>query len=385
MTIGIRIPQTDPRASYLAHRSEIDESWRRVMESGRYLSGSEVESFERDFAEYLNVPFAVATASGTDALYLALRALGVGPGDVVLAPSHTAVATIAAIVQCGARPQFVDIDPKSYTIDPSKFEEAIRRHRVRTKTKASDMLKVAVPVHLYGHPVDMHAIQEIAARYDLLLLEDCAQSHGAAIFGRKTGTWGQAAAFSFYPTKNLGALGDGGMIVTGDEALAISCRRLREYGWDENRLSRMPGVNSRLDELQAAILRAKLRFLDTDNALRCALANDYHRLFNDGRVIRPASLDGFAHVYHQYVIRVPRRDWLRHALRERGVETAIHYPCPVHWHPAFQQYASSDDGLVETDRAAGEILSLPMYPQLPGAAAQELAQLVNALVSSGEP
>ena len=378
MTDHSKFAQNDPRASYLAYRPEFDEAWRRVMESGRYILGPEVEAFEREFAAYVGVPFAVATASGTDALHLALLACGVGPGDAVLTVSHTAVATAAAIVECGAQPVFVDIDAATFTMHPHGLEDAIRRHRAAANQSAT--LKAVVPVHLYGHPADMKAIRAVAETHALVVVEDCAQSHGAAIDGRKTGTWGDAAAFSFYPTKNLGAFGDGGMIVTAVARLADKCRGLREYGWDRDRVSQSHGFNSRLDELQAAMLRVKLRHLDADNAGRARIAAIYSGLLDRVRLVAPVTRPRATHVYHQYVVRTRQRDRLRDQLREHGIETAVPYPRAVHQHPAYQAMTPPGE-LAATERAVAEVLSLPIYPQLAEAAARTIAQQINALVT----
>jgi dTDP-4-amino-4,6-dideoxygalactose transaminase len=329
-----------------------------VLDSGWYILGAEVAGFEREFADYLGVGHAVGVGSGTDALQLALRACGVGVGDSVLTVSHTAVATVAAIGLCGAEPVFVDIDPATFTMDPERLEEEIR------SSPGGRRLKAVVPVHLYGLPADMAAIGEIARRHGLRVVEDCAQSHGASVRGRKTGAIGDIAAFSFYPTKNLGALGDGGMVATGDPDLAERVRRLREYGWEERYVSREAGLNSRLDEIQAAVLRVKLRHLDEDNASRRRIAGLYDSLLKDAGLILPCGRPDAVHVYHQYVIRSRERDALRGHLREMGIGTLVHYPVPVHRQPA---YAARDGGrLPLTERIAGEILSLPMYPELGG-------------------
>ncbi len=314
--------------------------------------------------------------SGTDALHLALRACGIGPGDRVFTVSHTAVATVAAIELAGATPVLVDIDPATFTMDPNRLEEAVGADEGRrTKdeghvNRPSSLVSVVrrrsaiIPVHLYGHPADMAAILEIARRYDLWVIEDCAQSHGATIDGQKTGTFGDIAAFSFYPTKNLGALGDGGAVVTSDPALAEQTRLLREYGWRERYVSAIPGLNSRLDELQAAILRVKLRYLDAENARRRALAAEYDRLLADSSVRTPITRPDVSHVFHQYVIRSGRRDALQAYLRSQGIGTLIHYPAPVHAQPAYAGRISIGEGLPHTEAAAREILSLPMFPEL---------------------
>jgi dTDP-4-amino-4,6-dideoxygalactose transaminase len=254
----------------------------------------------------------------------------------------------------------VDVDPQTYTLDPNRLEETLRR-----LDRRAGRPRAVIPVHLYGHPADMPAVLDVARRHELIVIEDCAQSHGAALNGHRTGTFGQGAAFSFYPTKNLGALGDGGAVVTGDAELAARARLLREYGWRERYVSELPGMNTRLDEIQAAILRAKLPHLDAENARRRALAARYDRAL-DGTGLGPPAVRGdVTHVYHQYVVRSRRRDELKAYLQARGVGTAIHYPVPVHMQPAYQgRVALGVGGLAETERAAREVLSLPMYPQL---------------------
>jgi dTDP-4-amino-4,6-dideoxygalactose transaminase len=373
------IPQTDPRANYLAHKSEIDAAIWAVLSGGRYILGEQVAAFEREFAAYLGAGHAIGVGSGTDALHLALRACGIGPGDRVFTVSHTAVATVAAIELTGATPVLVDIDPATFTMDPNRLEEAIRTHDQGRKTKdeghshssafgpSSSVIcrhSAIIPVHLYGHPADMAAVLETARRYDLWVIEDCAQSHGAAINRQKTGTFGDIAAFSFYPTKNLGALGDGGAVVTSDPALAEQTRLLREYGWRERYISAIPGLNSRLDELQAAILRVKLRYLDAENARRRALAAEYDRLLADSSVRTPITRPDVSHVFHQYVIRLGRRDALQAYLRSQGIGTLIHYPAPVHAQPAYAGRIPIGEGLPNTEAAAREILSLPIFPEL---------------------
>lgn len=351
------IPQTNPKANYLAHKGAIDDAIARVLESGWYILGSEVTAFEREFAAYLGVKQAVGVASGTDALSLALRACSVGSGDFVLTVSHTAVATAAAIGLCGATPVFVDIGPDEYTMDPDRLEDSI-------KGFSGGHLKAVVPVHLYGHPVDMGAIAGVARRYDLRVIEDCAQSHGATFRGRRTGTLGDIGAFSFYPTKNLGALGDGGMVVTDDPDLAENVRLLREYGWKERYVSTVEGQNSRLDELQAAVLRVKLPFLDAENESRRGIAAIYESVLAGIGLLLPKTGSDVAHVFHQYVIRTPRRDALKAYLKERGIGTLIHYPVPVHLQPAYAGRSRGEEHLPNTENIAGQILSLPMFPEL---------------------
>jgi dTDP-4-amino-4,6-dideoxygalactose transaminase len=355
--VSLSIPQNSPLANYLAHSNEIDSALRRCLKSGSYILGPEVDSFEKEFAAYLGIGQAVGVASGTDALYLALRACDVGPGDAVLSVSHTAVATTAAIMLCAATPVFVDIDPTTFTIDVGRLEETIMKYRGR--------LKAIVPVHLYGHPAHMTDIMHVSARYNLRVVEDCAQAHGATWEDRKTGTFGDIAAFSFYPTKNLGALGDGGAVVTDDRELAERVRRLREYGWEERYISKSVGINSRLDEIQAAILRVKLRHLDEDNSRRISRARLYtEALTDEERITLPKTANEATHVFHQYVIRVAERDSLRNYLRDRGTGTLVHYPVPVHQQPAYAGRFKLYGPLHETEAAAHEILSLPLFPEM---------------------
>ncbi len=371
---NILVPQTDPRASYLEHKQEIDAAVQAVLSGGWYILGEQVSQFEQEFASFVGAQSAIGTGSGTDALILALKALGVGQGDAVFTVSHTAVATVAAIEMAGARPIFVDIDPESYTLDPGKLESAIERH-----TSAHVKPKAIVPVHLYGHPADMPVIMDIARRHGLFVIEDCAQSHGATIDGKQTGSWGDAAAFSFYPTKNLGAFGDGGAVVTSDPKLASRLRMLREYGWRERYVSDMPGMNTRLDEIHAAILRVKLQHLQDDNGRRQAVAAYYDSNLAGGVTDLPKIRKGCSHVYHQYVVRAADRESLRERLRERGVATAIHYPLPVHMQPAYTRFAvETETELPETEKDCAQILSLPMFPQM----TREQSEIVCAAIKS---
>ena len=363
---GVNTPMTPPpfpflpKADYLAHKAEIDEAIARTLDSGWYILGQEVSGFEREFAEFLGVSRVLGVASGTDALELALRACDLSTGDAVATVSHTAVATVAAIERAGLTPLLVDIDPVTYTMDPARLEEAIRG--------CTDLrVRAVLPVHLYGHPANMPAIMEIARRHGLYVIEDCAQSHGARLDGRTTGTWGDLAAFSFYPTKNLGAIGDGGAVATDRADLAERVDLLRQYGWrDQPRyVSQVPGINSRLDEIQAAILRVKLRHLEADNRRRRQLASLYSDGLASTSLTAPAVREGAEHVFHLYVIRSGNRDGLMAYLKEKGIPTAIHYPAPVHLQPAYEgRIAVGKGGLGETERACREILSLPLHPHL---------------------
>ncbi|HQR33875.1 MAG TPA: DegT/DnrJ/EryC1/StrS family aminotransferase [Blastocatellia bacterium] len=350
------VPQSDPKASYLAHQPGIDEAIRQTLDSGWYILGKQVAAFEQEFAAYIGVEHCVGVANGTDAIELALRACGVGPGDAVITVSHTAVATVAAIELAGAEPLMVDIDPATFTISPQSIEDAIKSYRGKARIKA------IIAVHLYGHPAEMVAIQELARRYDLRIVEDCAQAHGAKIGDRRAGSIGDIAAFSFYPTKNLGALGDGGAVVTNDSELAERLKLLREYGWRERYVSEIAGMNSRLDELQAALLRVKLHALDAENERRRQIARMYDEKLAAASLRLPQICGDVTHVYHQYVVRSGERDALKDRLRAAGIGTLVHYPVPIHLQPAYRNRTSAN--LPETERAAKEVLSLPMFPQL---------------------
>ena len=355
------IPQTDPRASYFEQQDEIDAAVARVLAGGQYILGGEAAAFESAFAAWLGVAHAVGAGSGTDALELALRACGIGAGDLVFTVSHTAVATVAAIERAGATAVLVDIEPGGFTMDPAVLEAALRR-------PPPGRPAAILPVHLYGEPADLAPILRLASRHGLRVIEDCAQSHGALYRGAKTGSFGDVACFSFYPTKNLGAFGDAGMTATDDPALATALREIREYGWRDRYISARVGINTRLDPIQAAILAAKLPRLAADNARRQAVAAHY----DEGLAGLPLALPGRrpdrGHVFHQYVIRSGTRDALREHLRRVQIGTGIHYPAPVHRQPAYEgRLAEFPPSLPETTRAAREILSLPVYPQLPAA------------------
>ena len=352
--------------SYQGHKEEINAAIQRVLDSGTYILGEEVRQFEEEFARYIGVNYSVGVASGTDALLLALKACGVGKGDEVITVSNTAVATVAAIELAGATPILVDVYPDSLTMDATLFMGAIS-----LKTKA------VIPVHLYGHPCDMNAITEIAHDAEVIVIEDCAQSHGALYNGKKTGYFGDAAAFSFYPTKNLGAIGDGGMVVTRNEDIAVSIRLLRQYGWNgiDRSKSIVTGMNSRLDEIQAAILRVKLHYIDVENIRRRRVANTYNKNLPHNHILTPKQEQEAIHVYHQYVIRTEKRDELRNYLSEHGVETAIHYPVPIHHQPAYKR--KHIQILTVTEKACREILSLPMHPYVTDKGAEDVCELIN--------
>ena len=344
----------NPRAQFAAQSEEIIQAVTRVLNSDSYILGTEVELFEKEFAEYIGTSNCIGLNSGTDALIFSLKALGIGSGDEVITPSHTAVATVSAIISCGATPVFVDVDPVFYTIDPSLIAEAIS-----TRTKA------LVVVHIYGLPCDMDVIQEIVAENGIYLVEDCAQAHGAEWKRRKVGTFGSVGCFSFYPTKNLGAIGDGGAVVTNDPTLANRIRGLRQYGWDQNRISIETSGVSRLDEIQAAILRVKLPHLDEKNARRRAIAEAYSIKLHGSDVILPSGRPGATHAYHLFVVQVLDRNEMIRVLNQRGIFPGVHYPIPVHLQPAYRDLKSSTSiPMPVTERLAKTILSLPMFPEL---------------------
>jgi dTDP-4-amino-4,6-dideoxygalactose transaminase len=360
MTDGPVIPQANPGAAYRAQKPAIDAAISRVLESGRYILAEPVARFEQEFAAYLGLLHCVGVASGTDAIELALRALEIGSGKAVIAPSHTAVATVAAIERAGARPVLIDVDPTTYTITAEAVETVVKTQREIDGCR----IAAVIPVHLYGYPADMPAILEVARRHDLKVIEDCAQSHGARIGGNRTGTFGNVAAFSFYPTKNLGAIGDGGLVATNDSQLHKRLLALREYGWQQRYVSAFPGLNSRLDPLQAAILSVKLAQLDADNGHRRAIAARYSAGLARLGLGLPTTAPGVEHVFHQYVIRTSERDRLCDFLASRSILTGIHYPVPVHRQPGYSDRRLSFGELLQTERLCQEILSLPMFPQL---------------------
>lgn len=373
------IPQTNPRNYYDRYATAINDAIKRTLESGWYILGKEVTAFEDEFASYLGIEHAIGVGSGTDALQLALRCLGIGAGDVVVTVSHTAVATVTAIRMAGATPLLVDVEPDTYTMSPDSLEAAIVMFKSTDAAKCGFKVKAVIPVHLYGHSSDMTAICRIASMHGLFVIEDCAQATGAGLNGQKVGTFGDLAAFSFYPTKNLGALGDGGALVTNDSNLAARAKKLREYGWQDRVSVLEGGINSRLDELQAAILRARLAGLDRDNLERQAIASHYSGLLKGVQL--PVSRPKSTHVYHQYVIRSQQRDCLKRYLKDHGVATAIHYPVPVHLQPAFNKCLTIGSTEV-TESLCKEILSLPMYPGLADQDVRQICHVINQFTVS---
>ncbi len=341
-----------PSAQYRRHQIEIDAAMQRVLDGHVYIMGDEVKAFEAEFAAWTGAKFGVAVANGTDAIHLSLRALGIGAGDEVITTSHTAVASIAAIEMSGATPIMVDITDDRYGLDPEQVARAI-----------SPRTKAIMPVHLYGHPVDLGPILDLCARQGLKLVEDCAQAHGAEWQGRQVGTIGDVGCYSLYPTKNLGALGDGGIIVTSDADLAEKLRMMRQYGWRDRQYSEIQGFNSRLDEIQAAVLRVKLNYLSAGNARRRSIAQRYSAGLKGLPMALPEVHDGCEAVFHLYVLRTPERDALKAHLASEGIVAGIHYPIPCHKHPAYAERFGAEARPV-AERVANEVLSLPMYPEL---------------------
>ena len=345
------VPFLDLRRQHADLRDELVQAVSEVVDEGRFVGGPRVEAFEREFAAFCGAREAVGVASGTDAIELALRALGIGAGDEVITAANTCVPTVAGIEAAGATPVLVDVDEERFTLDPGELETAI-----------SARTRAVVPVHLYGQCADTDAIAPVARQHGLAVVEDAAQAHGAAIGGRRAGTLGAAAAFSFYPTKNLGALGDAGAIVTDDAAVADAARELRSFGERRDGEAVRRGSNSRLDPVQAAVLSVKLRRLDGWTERRRTLAELYREQLA-GLVTVPEQAPGAHHAYHLFVVRSPRRDELAGELERRGVGTLVHYPRAVHEHAAYRALARPGR-LTRSEQLAREILSLPLYPEL---------------------
>ena len=370
------IPQADPGAGYRAQKAEIDAAVARALDSGWYILGKEGAAFEQEFAAWLGAgQHAVGCANGTDAIALILRGLGIGPGMAVATVSHTAVATVAAIEMVGATPLLLDIDHDTYTMDADELASVLE-----DPPPGLPPIRAVIPVHLYGQACDLMPMLEATGAAGIPLIEDCAQCHGAMLDGRRLGTLGTAAAFSLYPTKNLGALGDGGVLATADAALAAEIAAIRQYGWKERYVSALVGVNSRLDEVQAAILRVKLTALDAGNARRRAIAAAYDAALAGGPIAPPVRRAGAKHVFHQYVLRCEDRGAVQAALKAQGIGTGVHYPVPVHLQAAYKdRIALGPAGCAETAKAAQEVLSVPMYPELSDAQVERICAALKAL------
>jgi len=351
--VGTRVPFAPLENDYFSRRQAIDAAALRVFKSGRFILGSEVSAFETELARYLGVEFVVACGNGTEAIALALAAAGAGPLDEVLLPANVCVPVIAGVRLAGAKPRLADVDPGTLMLDAENARRAL-----------TPQVRFLLPVHLYGGVADIAGLSQLAAESGLTLLEDCAQSHGASFRGKKTGSFGRAAAFSFYPTKNLGAFGDGGAVATGNARVADHVRRLRQYGWTRRDFAESEGRNSRLDELQAAILRVRLFSLDEENARRRAIAARYDEAFRPLPVTILEIREGSVPARHLYPIRTARRDELRAHLDSRGVETAVHYPVPLHLQPAYAFLGHARGDFPVSERACETVVSLPIHPTL---------------------
>ncbi len=360
------IPLVDLKAQYLPLEKEIQSRIQEVLRKMNLFLGENVQALEKEFATLCGARYGVGVGSGTDALHLALRALGIGPGDEVITVSHTFFATAEAIVMAGARPVFVDIDPHTYTLDPAHLENAIT-HRTRA----------IVPVHLYGHPADMDPILDIARSRALWVIEDACQAHSARHQARPVGSIGDVGCFSFYFSKNLGAYGEAGILVTNHEDVATNARMLRDHGSSEKYVHPLVGFNARLDELQAAILRVKLPYLEKWNNRRRELATLYNDALHSLPLVLPTEQGWAWHVYHLYVVRTPFRDPLLRWLHSRGIMAGVHYPVPVHQQPPFRHNKYRGSTLHISEKAAREVLSLPIYPEMEPAQVQEVAEAIH--------
>ena len=367
---NIKVPYLDLKAQYQSIKPEIDAAIARVLDSCQFVLGSEVAGFEQEFATYCGTTECIALNSGTSALHLALLAAGVGAGDEVITVPFTFVASVAAIIYAGARPVLVDIDPRSFTMDPAAVEAAIT-----PRTKA------ILPVHLYGQPADMDPIMEVARRHGLVVIEDAAQAHGAKYKGRAVGSIGDLACFSFYPGKNLGAYGEGGAVTTSNEKYAQTVRMLRDWGQDRKYHHVLRGYNYRMEGFQGAVLRVKLRHLDAWTNARRNVVSLYNKFLGDAGVETPSEMPWAHHVYHVYTLRTTDRDGMHAFLQEEGIQTGIHYPVPAHLQPAYSDLGYKKGAFPQSEEAANQVLSLPLYPELPAEAVAEVAKAVKKAIS----
>ncbi|MDO3379566.1 DegT/DnrJ/EryC1/StrS family aminotransferase [Geoalkalibacter halelectricus] len=360
----MNIPMVDLKQQYQALKQNIEQALEDVLESTHFILGPNVQAFEKEAAAYLGVKHAVGCASGTDALHLALRAAGVREGDEVITPAFTFIATAEAISYVGAKPVFVDIDPRTFNLDPALVEAAI-----------TPSTRAVLPVHLFGQPADIFALQQLCARHDLLLIEDCAQSFGAGVEGRMTGSFGLAGCFSFFPSKNLGCYGDGGLVTTNDDVLAQELLVLRNHGSRQRYHHSVIGYNSRLDEMQAAILRIKLKHIDEYNRLRRRNAHLYNEGLKGLPVATPFEDGKGVHVFHQYTLLVEGRERVQQALSDAGIASAVYYPIPLHRQEVYQELLAATS-LPVTEQAAGRVLSLPMFPELTPEQINHICQVI---------
>ncbi len=373
------VPFLDLTRQYRQIKNQITFATHRVFERGRFILGEEVSTFEKEFAHYCGVRYGIGVGSGTDALYLALKAAGIGEGDEVVTVANSFVATAFAISFTGARPVFVDIDGKTDTMDPNHLELLLKREKTR---KRGRKIKAVLPVHLYGHPAEMNSIAEIANRYHLTVIEDACQAHGAEYKEKKVGSFGAMACFSFYPTKNLGGYGDGGMVVTNCREYDQKLRLLRCYGEKKKYQHVLKGRNSRLDEIQAAILRVKLRYLDQWNEARRRKAKIYTGRLLPYGVVCPSEKSGVRHVYHLYTIKTKKRDSLQAFLKKNGIETLIHYPIPIPVQKAYRETEYQKKDLSVTEQSARKILSLPFFPEMKESEMEEVAERIGAFLKN---
>lgn len=368
---NVTVPYLDLKAQYLSIKPEIDAAIARVLDSCQFVLGSEVAGFEQDFASYCGTSECIALNSGTSALHLALLAAGVEPGDEVITVPFTFVASVAAVIYAGARPVLVDIDPRSFTIDPASIERAI-----------TPRTKVILPVHLYGQPADMDPIMDIARRHGLVVIEDAAQAHGAKYKGRPVGSIGDMACFSFYPGKNLGAYGEGGAVTTNNAEYARTVRMLRDWGQDRKYHHVLRGYNYRMEGFQGAILRVKLRHLEKWTEARRAVVRQYNELLTDCDIETPQEMQWARHVYHVYTVRCENRDSLQASLTSAGIQTGIHYPVPVHLQPAYADLGYGPGAFPQSEAAAKRVLSLPLYPELSRQAVSQVSEVVRTAVTT---
>jgi dTDP-4-amino-4,6-dideoxygalactose transaminase len=370
----MQVPFVDLPAQHRVLQQELSEAMARVLERCDFALGQDVTAFEEEFAAFCGTKYAVGVDSGLAALEMSLRALGIGPGDEVIVPAHTFVATAAAVTFAGAEPILVDVDERTFNLDTSQVEAAITPNT-----------RAIMPVHLYGLPADMDAILALAYRYGLFVIEDACQAHGAWYNGKRAGSLGHAAAFSFYPTKNLGGCGDGGIMVTDDASVAEQVRAMRNCGQRQKYLHELPPFNHRMDTLQAAVLRVKLRYLEGWIEARQRNAALYTRLFAGSEVVTPVEMPNRTHVYHLYAIRVPQRDELRAYLQGQGVGAAIHYPVPIHLQPFYAENGYRKGQFPVTEQVCDEILSLPMFPELTSSQVEYVVAQVSRFFGREQP
>jgi dTDP-4-amino-4,6-dideoxygalactose transaminase len=369
------VPFLDLTRQYKKIRGEILSAAQRVYEKGCFILGEEVSTFEKEFSHYCGVRYGVGVGSGTDALYLALKAAGIGEGDEVITVANSFIATALAISFTGATPLFVDIDPKTYTMDPNRLELLLKRQKAKGSGRK---IKAVLPVHLYGHPVEMDSILEIANHYDLIVIEDACQAHGAKYGRKRVGSFGAMGCFSFYPTKNLGGYGDGGMVVTDHKKYDQKLRLLRCYGEREKYQHILKGHNSRLDEIQAAILRVKLKYLDQWNEERRRKAKLYTQMLYPSGVVCPIEKKGVRHVFHLYTIKAKERDSLQAFLKKKRIETLIHYPIPIPLQKAYRELGVRREDLPLTNLWSRKILSLPFFPEMKAYEMEEVAEGIRS-------